>query len=150
MKDFRDRFRDPRWLDLRERILEDADGRCEGCGERSKVDVSIPFLVADIGPWEFPRSAYKVYCEICRASHKDVETEIKNALRLLDFDQLDRARQVLKHLTNLSDDWVSGRLDELIAVAKMGLKRYDTHNQGWNNMREVAESTLDSEPPFKP
>lgn len=125
MKDFRDRFRVKRWLLLRDRILEDAGKRCEECGKRSMVDVSVSFLVADIEPWNFPRSAYRVYCETCRTSHKEVESEIKNALRLMNFDQLDRAGQVLTWVAKVSDSYRSGRLDELIAVAKMGLARYE-------------------------
>jgi len=95
-------LRDPRWQRNRLAILERAEWRCEGCGNR-EVNLQIHHGYYERGrlPWEYPPEALFCLCDDCHERAEGLKTEACRELGLIPPWHQKHAIELLRELQRL-------------------------------------------------
>lgn len=84
-------LRDPRWQQVRLRVMERAGFACERCGDM-RTELQIHHLWYErIDPWEYPYSALLCVCRRCHEHLEAKRLELLKAVALLGGDTQDNA-----------------------------------------------------------
>jgi len=106
MSDFSDMFRDPRWLERKEELLEAAGRLCEDCGpdasDTDDVDVHVCYYPKNKSVWQFPTQALKVLCKSHMAKRQRFERELRKTAAFLSTADLGLLVDALEKVGELS------------------------------------------------
>ena len=74
---YSEQLRDPRWRELREKIIERAGHKCENCdSEEKRYEVHHGYYIKGRMAWEYPEEVLYCLCEQC---HWDIQERMEIA-----------------------------------------------------------------------
>lgn len=78
------KLKDPRWVELRQEVLERAGRCCEGCGEKEGgLQVHHSYYEWGKEPWEYSPQSLQALCEPCHAVADAAREDIKQRAAML-------------------------------------------------------------------
>jgi hypothetical protein len=90
MSDFWAKYRDPRWQQVRLRIMERDGWKCCDCGSTDDtLQVHHGYYERDTAPWNYPEWSLRTLCEVCHDIRHDQQRELLKAAVLCDPRQMD-------------------------------------------------------------
>lgn len=78
MSDYYKLLKDPRWQKKRLQILDDADWKCEECGDKEEtLHAHHRYYENNKAPWDYPHDAFQCLCDSCHTQIHFVMNELR-------------------------------------------------------------------------
>lgn len=86
---YSEKLKDPKWLDKRELVKDNAEYKCQDCGSLKSLEVHHCYYQFGREPWEYPLDAMRCLCRSCHERRGKLETVLRAKFADLNYDELD-------------------------------------------------------------
>ncbi len=94
-----EKLQDPKWQQMRLRVLERAEFTCEMCGSKERtLHVHHGYYEKARDPWEYPFDTLHCLCEFCHENIAEYDHDVRIELARLPVDGLREAFDAIRQL----------------------------------------------------
>lgn len=102
-KTYAEKLKDPRWQQMRLKVMQYANFRCQVCGDKKRTQhVHHSYYVKGKMPWQYPIGSLILVCEQCHGvihpERKEVTTEESGNDKMTPKEALEMIRQARERI----------------------------------------------------